>query len=244
MAIKDEAQKSAPKIYLIIGIIGVGIVLSSVLIWYQKEIRTSQVDVKKRTSITTQKLSKPVLKYPEGSNTYAGGITKYSSLEWPTLLGSDQPSILKRLKSLSKIGRYQGMIGAPITVLTNSLTNIGFTIDKNSTLPTLVGHQSTIKLQVLDGYIRGAEITFKSGASGPAWGMIAEALCSGIDYGPNQDPMLMMDDLRSEVSSSGLPTHSERQGVWSLGTDLVIHYQLILTPDLTLSKGRVWISQQ
>jgi hypothetical protein len=244
MAIKDEAQKFAPKIWLIIGVIGGGIVLSSVLIWCQKEMRISQINVKKRTPITTKKASTPASKYPKESNIYAGGGTKYSSLGWPQLLGSDQTSILKHLKSLSKIGRYQGVIGAPITVLSNRITNIGFTIDKNSILPTLVGHQSTITLQVLDGYIRGAEIIFESGSSGPTWGMVAEALCSGVDYGPNQDPMLMMDQLRSEISSSSLPQQSERQGVWSLGPNLMIHYQLMITPKSTLSKGRVWISQQ
>ena len=166
------------------------------------------------------------------------------SRAWGELLASviSHPQItgLKMKGILTEETQYKGLIARPLSDLKPSAEEVGFTVGSERGLPQLRGLQSVTTLQVVDGYILGADILFEQSASAASWSFVCDLLTHGVDYGADEDPMLILDqhDPRVQETKAGTPL----SGSWSLGGSSQIHYQLRLNSRGEPMRARLWIS--
>ena len=157
-----------------------------------------------------------------------------------SVIGHPQTTSLKMKGILTEETQYKGLIARPLSDLKPSAEEVGFTVGSERGLPQLRGLQSVTTLQVVDGYILGADILFEQSASAASWSFVCDLLTHGVDYGADEDPMLILDQHGSGEQETKADT--PLSGSWSLGGSSQIHYQLRLNSRGEPMRARLWIS--
>ena len=224
---------------------------------------TSNKDVSESQPVNVKTTSSTYLKIEKRLNQTDNVIAKKRSHEskrsktksstpipsWSKLYGQDSKTkllnALKKLNPSENSKQYNGLIASSAHSLNSKLISFSLALNKSEDLPTLSAFNSTMILQVIDGYVLGVDLKFEQGFSGADWDMISEILCSGATHKGHQDLMMMMDELLSPKTEQDQQTRS-LNGSWLIENDsvksLVIKYKITIESHINNSSARFWLS--